>query len=369
MSSNLVFFYTSNYRSIALETQILQLRKIGFDVHVITLAPWGDLHDYLQSLDFRISVLPGVGGKGFLRYLVGAYKLSLCVHQDRARLVISHLQAANLIACIAYCWPFNNFQLITFRHHDSSTNRNSLVGDKIINILSPRQVVPSLSIATRMVSGEKVQKQRIYVLKYAYDFSKYLCPSSDAVSRIRVKYGYPLLIVISRMVPEKRHDLVIDAISILVKNGYKLSCVFLDTGSEVQSLIEKVRNSNLENSIHFTGFVRNVLDYLSAADVLVHPSVAEASCSAVKEAGLFSIPVIACSGVGDFDEYLRDNFNSCLLPTNSGSLEWASKIEILIKEPIKGHFLAGNLHETVLHEFSDSTIALDNLRQLLSIQS
>jgi len=65
--------------------------------------------------------------------------------------------------------------------------------------------------------------------------------------------------------------------------------------------------------VFLLGHIGNVLDYIAAADFLVHPSILESSCVAVKEAGLVEKPVIVCQSIGDFDDYIRHRENGFLV--------------------------------------------------------
>lgn len=360
-----LFFYTSNFRAIALETQLLQLRAIGLEVFVCTIASWGDLHDFLDQQGFKVFVLERLPNKGILRHISVARQLACIARKMQIDLIISHLQPANLAASLAKKFLINHVKLITFRHHDFSRNQNSFYGDKLINIFSPLQVVPARSIARHMFACENVTPGRIQILKYSYDFDEYGNPFPEAAANIKTKYGSPLVSLVSRMVPEKRHDLIIDAISYLHSRGVDVRCIFLDKGGEESDLKAKVQALGLEERIYFVGFVKNVTDYVYASDILVHPSVAEASCSVVKEAGRLSVPVIACSEVGDFDEYLVDGHNSLLLTVECGAIEWANKIEALLKNPSLRCHLGKNLSHSVFAEFSDSIYARNRLRELI----
>jgi glycosyltransferase involved in cell wall biosynthesis len=61
---------------------------------------------------------------------------------------------------------------------------------------------------------------------------------------------------------------------------------------------------------------------LSAADLIVHPSITEASSSLIKEAGLVNKPVIVCSGVGDFDQYIEHDKNGYLIKGDNEAAEF-----------------------------------------------
>ena len=52
---------------------------------------------------------------------------------------------------------------------------------------------------------------------------------------------------------------------------------------------------------------------MAACDLMIHPSLSDASNSAIKEMGLLSKAVAVCSEVGDFDEYIVNDVNGFLM--------------------------------------------------------
>ncbi len=138
----------------------------------------------------------------------------------------------------------------------------------------------------------------LLLIPYMYDFSKYEYPDKDQVAHLRYRYIRSdktlLLIMIARLVPIKRHTLVFQVVGQLVRQGYDLQMLVLDEGPEEAELLEAVQKFKLEDHVHLIGFTRQVTYYLAAADLMIHPSLSEASNSAVKEAGLLEKAVAVC---------------------------------------------------------------------------
>ena len=96
-----LFFYPSNYRAIALETQLRQLRELGLEVYICTIDPWGQLHDYLDGQGFRVCALNPVPFDGVLQHLTVAWRIAKLARNLSVNIILSHLQPANLAVCIA----------------------------------------------------------------------------------------------------------------------------------------------------------------------------------------------------------------------------------------------------------------------------
>ena len=52
------------------------------------------------------------------------------------------------------------------------------------------------------------------------------------------------------------------------------------------------------------GFREDFVNYMAAADLLIHPSLTEASNNVVKEMGLLQKGVAVCRHVGDFNDFI-----------------------------------------------------------------
>ncbi len=361
------FFYLSNKRTIMIETQILHLKRLGYEVTFCSIDVPGELHSYLKECGVNSFSLKPLPNNGIRRYFLGALQLSKLIRGKSFKLVISHLQQANMISSLAFKIFNLEPNLITFRHHYKPLNINSYIGDFVVNLLSPLQVVPALSIRNRMIKYERLKKRSVSLLRYSYDFKKYPNISQERVNSIREKYKGPLLTIISRLVPEKRHLLVIEALSKLKEKGLDFNCLIPDTGPEENSLRKEIIEKKLGEQVHFLGFRKDIMELLEASDILLHPSIAEASCSVIKEAGLVRCPVIACSGVGDFDEYLQDSVNSLVLSQEDDSEVWSKAIASLINDPSRRKRLGTNLHKSILDRFSDNEESRRDLSKLISL--
>ena len=64
---------------------------------------------------------------------------------------------------------------------------------------------------------------------------------------------YPVLIFIGRLTKVKQLDMLVDAFSMLIKDGENYNLVFIGDGEERNVLQEKVHNLNLDNNVWFYG--------------------------------------------------------------------------------------------------------------------
>jgi len=117
-----------------------------------------------------------------------------------------------------------------------------------------------------------------------------------------------------------------------------------------------VRNLGLADYVFFPGYVDNVLEHLAASSFVLHPSISEASCVSIKEAGLAQRPVIVCRGVGDFQEYITDFENGFLVDESNYIAEASEIIRHYRMECRKLQRMGEMLRDSVIRHFDIKNI-------------
>lgn len=363
----ILFFYPSNKRTVSLETLFRELSSRGHQVNMLSMCERGDLHDELEKYGIKSYAYRLRKSNSLIFYLKQMLYLIIFCRKNQVDVIFSHLQMANLVAVFANF--FISARIVVFRHHDFSRTRNEAIGDKIINMLAKVIVIPSTGIKNLMLENEKVRADKLLLIPYIYDFSKYEYPDKDEGTHLRNRYIKSnktlLLIMVARLVPAKRHALVLHVLNQLIGEGYDLQMLVLDEGPEEANLIKMVQQLNLEDYIHFIGFTRQVTQYLAAVELMIHPSYSEASNSAVKEAGLLGRAVAVCENVGDFSDYIIHGENGFLLSKEQTSIDLYGVIKQSYNERDLLKEMGENLRKTVLQKFSLAEETLDKYNQLL----
>jgi glycosyltransferase involved in cell wall biosynthesis len=366
--TKILVFYTLNNRAIALETEILEIHRRGFEIELLTTSERGPLHELLESEGVRTHAHPLSSRWSLVYYARQIWYLAGFCRKHQITTVFSNLQRANFVAVFAQFLCGTRF--VIFRHHFDfvfpgddihlKRSRKERVFDMAINRLARRIVVPSRGVYDGMQALEAVEMSKVVLLPYIYDFAQYKKPDGAVVSSIRSRSPARLtLLMSSRLVPSKRHALVFPLIRDLVQEGLDLRLLALGEGPERATLEEFIRMHGLDERIVMLGYRTNPIDYMAASDLLIHPSISEASTNVVKEMALLGKTAIVCRGVGDFDDYLEHGRNAFLVPRSTDGSDIAAILREVHATPEELENLGQALRTTVLERFRTKPEAVD----------
>jgi glycosyltransferase involved in cell wall biosynthesis len=352
---NILFYYPDKERGVSLSSLMIAFQQQGHQVYLLTQSSEGDLHHDVQKHGVKTSCYVIKKGSSLFFYLKHIMHLISFTRKNKINLVYSHIQRANFISVFAQFFSPSKF--ILCRHHSDcafvDNNLNEKMMDKIINFLGKEFIVPSDKVLNQMISVEKVKNKKIHLIRYAYNFDDYPKPDLKAITEIREKYPAKLLLIkVARLIVEKRHILLFKTINKLVLAGFDVKLLILSDGPERKKLLSYITENNLQNHIFMLGYRRDIMNFVSASDLVIHISESEASSNFVKEVGLLKKPIIVCHDVGDFDEYLVHKINSIIINKTNPKMELENLIANIYLGTEGISELGENLHQTVLKRFS-----------------
>lgn len=115
----------------------------------------------------------------------------------------------------------------------------------------------------------------------------------------------PLLVHVSNLRPVKRPVDCVEILARVLQKGIKTRLVMVGDGSERPRAEQRAQDLGIAKHSVFVGEQPNIVDYLSAADVLLLPSEQESFGLAALEAMACEVPVVA-SRVGGIPEVVTD---------------------------------------------------------------
>lgn len=204
-----------------------------------------------------------------------------------------------------------------------------------------------------MIEHEGIKKENITHINLGYNFSLYGSPDEKKIDEIKGRYPATLLLVTAGSLTNfKRPEVSIELTRLLRDSGVHVKLLLLGEGPEYSKLKSLVESYNLEQNVFFTGYIDQIMDYMHAADWLVHPSISEASSVVIKEAALASLPVMVCRGVGDFDEYLIDSHNAIVLDHEGFAEQAKERVVRFMKDKTQYALMGERLNQEIQRRFS-----------------
>ncbi len=169
-----------------------------------------------------------------------------------------------------------------------------------------------------------------------------------------------LIVYTGRLISGKGVEYLLQAWERIVHSRSNTYLVLVGSGSGEANCNEAalrrfVRERKLESSVIFTGWAKNVRDYLQASDMFVFPTEYEGFGLSLVEAMACGLPVIA-SRVGGIPEIVTEGVDGILVePRNPSELERA--IVSLLDNPESARALATHARQTVRDRFSIDSVA------------
>ena len=356
---NILFYTPFNSRSRDTESLMQAFVQQGNKVFLLSQTAEGPYHEQCKKLGVVVSAYPihkGFAPVYFLRHTL--YLIRFC-RKNKIRLVYAHLENAGLPAVLSQA--FIRAKVITCRH---TVNEAVLMGskkfewlNKLVYRLSRRIIVVSEKSKVWMTEHENIRASKIHLIRLAYNFDLY--PKSDPyrVSDIKKKYPSKLLLLTAcRMMSGKRPDVSIQVATNLIEKGLDIKLLLLGDGPLLETMQKKVALSGLQDKIFVLGYQSHIMDYLSACDLLVHPSLQDSSSVIIKEAGLCQKAVLTCKNIGDVNEYLQSDKNAFLVSEENTVNEMTETLSEIYEHPERLSQIAQALFDTVKNRFDINTI-------------
>lgn len=175
---------------------------------------------------------------------------------------------------------------------------------------------------------------------------------ADVRSMFDVNWAGPMIGLIGRIIPERGHQLLIEALPNLRREFPNIVLFIVGDGdaASVTSLKRLTNNLGLNRSVVFTGHREDAHSILKALDVLVLPYSIEPFGRTLLEAWQLEVPVVL-SQVGHISDIVADGKNGYLFDPNSPS-DLTLKLTTILSDPGLREQLAKSGRETCLKRYS-----------------
>ncbi len=325
--------YFNKFQSIYLNLKFTYVQKQSFNRFLNGLTK----HRFIKALCFKaVSVLSYIYDKITLMRLFYIIKSNniIVIHANNSvnQLI---LEAARLsrIPCICH-----------LRGHINNGAKPSAI-DYISYAIAPTEKIADYAKKQLGVKAEKIK-----VLYNTIDTGEFNCPKK----RIKIRNHYCIrdgtfvVSMFARIRPMKGQILIVEAITELLRKKYDVVCMLVgdrsDFGDDYQLLIEKhIQKSGFKERFILTGYQADIAGFYAAADIIVHPSIAEEAFGRVIiESWAAGKPILA-SDIGASIELIKNEQDGIIVP-KSDSKQIANGLVRLIDDKKLRRRLVANGH-------------------------
>ncbi|HEU5145921.1 MAG TPA: glycosyltransferase family 4 protein [Chryseosolibacter sp.] len=351
---NILVYQPYNQIVVYIESIAEQFVLDGHQVYFLSHDEPGATHENLQKIGCQTGSIRIRNRLPIIHQIERMLRLVSFCKKNNIDVVYSHFQESNIVGVFAQF--FVRAKFVITRHHSDSTflesHRRQRFADKIINRLAKWYIAPSQKVYDQIVNVEGTNSKKVKLIRYGYNFQNFR--KVDAVIAAGIRASFPadlLLVKAARFIPAKRHRALIDAMRTIISKGHNVKLLLMGKGPLEDDLKKYVRDSGLDNNIFFLGFKLNIMDYYSAADLVVHFSISEASNSAIKEAAITNTAVAVCRDVGDFDDYIVRGRNGFTIEKQNPGAHFVSLVDAIIEKNFDLEMMGKALHQDVLTMF------------------
>lgn len=240
-----------------------------------------------------------------------AWQLRNYVKKQKVMLVQSYLFRANFVNLISGLIGSTQIIQVVNRSVVSRFFSEGISGK--INIFLMRHLYPNADMIIHISKQMKSDFNRYFfttkneqVIYNPYDIEFVLNQSDDRVEDFTFESHKRYLITVGRLIPLKRFQDVIEALSRLDSD---IELILLGDGVEQESLENRAIELNLKNRVHFLGQVENPFKYIAKSDIFISSSRVEGFPNVLLESMLCRTVVISSDCLSGPREILAPQSN------------------------------------------------------------
>ena len=204
---------------------------------------------------------------------------------------------------------------------------------RLIFRLADRVLVNAEEIRDGLAALRWFDASRVRVIHNGVDLARFADLPDRSLFRVElgVPLEAPLLVNIGALTPQKDHDLLLRAATLLVPTCPDLHVAIVGEGFLRPKLESRVRDLGLEGRVHLCGFRRDVLPVYAAADLFVLSSDNEGMAWVLLEALAAGLPIVA-TDVSGVRACVREGENGRIVPVHDDAA-LAAAIDGLLEAP------------------------------------
>lgn len=351
----------------------------GAEQHLLTLLCGLDRHAFRLSVVCPEEVAAGLRADlpedveliplalQSLRDWHSAVRFAKILHRLQADILHSHMFHSSLFAS-PIGW-LTRVPVIIETPHISERWRHGLIKgsfvvDRFVGHFVDHYIAVSEANARYLIADKGLQASKVVVIPNSCSVGNF-DPSRVAPSELKKEWNLgdedPVLLVPARLEPQKGHDVLLDAMVSVHKEIPRAQLFLVGEGASRAALQAQVQDLKLGGTVHFTGYRRDVKDWLALADVVVLPSRWEGMPLVAIET-LAAGRAIVATAVDGTPEVVVDGQCGIVVPPADPALMAAAIVRLLEDPELRRRF--GRAGRRRAEEHFDSSLQVERTESL-----
>jgi len=250
-------------------------------------------------------------------------RLARVIRRHKIQVVHSHMFSANLWGRLASVLG-GRPAVITTEHNVNGklgTLKHRII-NRMLAPLSDRIVAVSQQVAEAVVSKQNLPQEKLIVIHNGIRINALDEPDTAMYNKRYQEFtgSRPRIISVGRLVAQKRHDLLLEALKVCAERVPSISCWIIGDGPERGRLEQLTQELNLTENILFLGERTDARSLLQHADIFVNTSDWEGFPITLLEAMAAGLPIVA-TNVGGNREIIQTGETGILVePGNAQAI-------------------------------------------------
>jgi glycosyltransferase involved in cell wall biosynthesis len=303
-----------------------RLRARGYETILVkgTEAPSeGDMLDFARDLDVRPVVLPQLGRE--IRWwddVMAFWNLLTLIRRERPDIVHTHTAKAGLLGRIAAWLAGVPLVVHTFHGHvfqgyfSPARTRIFVALERWLARRTHRLVAVSERVRDEVLARGIGRPERFHVVPVGLDLQRFAeCDPRRGQLRVELRLPpqAPLVGIVARLVPIKRHELFLAAAAAVATRMPSCRFLVVGDGERRHALEGMARELGITDRVLFLGWRRDLERIYADLDVAVLTSANEGSPVSLIEAMASGVPVVG-PRVGGVPDVIDDGVSGIVVP-------------------------------------------------------
>lgn len=281
--------------------------KRGHNITIYTMKWDGDIPDFISKSECEIVKVPFKGVTNHARCFFYHKNLQKILKKEDFDLIVGYnrMPGLDLYYCADVCFKADIRKRHSFLYRFTPRYRiYSEFEEAVFGSQSDTKILILSHIQRDIYKKEYgTADERFYAIPAGLDKER-IRAAANTENRIAIRKNLKLkddenmLLMIGSDFKRKGVSRAVRAVAGLPDELKKKTKLFVIGKGKKESLLSIAEELSVRENLIFTGAVNNVQDYLSAADLLLHPAVSENTGNAIGEALIAGTPVIATSNCG-----------------------------------------------------------------------